>query len=185
MVQCRIYPDILWIIMIINICFKIMHIFDNVCYLCRFSPSAYFYQNKNKRPKGATSLTWVVNDRLLGAKKFLQIRAWLPYLFIDGHEKVEEDIEYLLPVRFVEILCSGCRGDVENVSANQSPQRPYLLTDRHEKHKLGRGPWVLAFCKVSWNSVQWLQRRCRKCLSQSEPSAAIFVDRSVRKALTW
>ena len=51
-------------------------------------------------------------------------------------KKVEEDIEYLLPVRFGEILCSGCRGDVENVSANQSPQRPYLLTDRHEKHNL-------------------------------------------------
>ena len=51
-------------------------------------------------------------------------------------KKVEEDIEYLLPVRFGEILCSGCRGDVENVSANQSPQQPYLLTDRHEKHNL-------------------------------------------------
>ena len=51
-----------------------------------------------------------------------------------------EDLEYLFPVRFREILCSGCRGDVQNVSANQSPWRPYLFTDRHEKHKLGRGP---------------------------------------------
>ena len=44
---------------------------------------------------------------------------------------------YLLAVRFGEILC---RRDVQNESANQSPLRPYLLTDRHEKHKLGRGP---------------------------------------------
>ena len=182
MVQCRIYPDILWIIMIINICFKIMHIFDNVCYLCRFSPSAYFYQNKNKRPKGATSLTWVADERQEVAKMFLQIRAWQPYLLTDGHKKVVEDIEYLLAVRFGEILC---RRDVQNESANQSPLRPYLLTVRHEKHNLGRGPWILASCKVLWNSVQQLQRRCPKCVSQSEPSAAIFVDRSAWKTQSW
>ena len=29
-----------------------------------------------------------------------------------------EGIEYLLPVKFHEILCSGFRGEVENVSAN-------------------------------------------------------------------
>ena len=115
------------------------------------------------------------------SKMCQQIRAWQPYLLIDGHKKVEEDLEYLLPVRFGEILCSGCRGDVENVSANQSPRRPYLLTDRHEKHKLGKGPWVLASCKVSWNSEQQMQRRCRKCVSLSEPSTAIFVGWSARK----
>ncbi|KAK3087804.1 hypothetical protein FSP39_010808 [Pinctada imbricata] len=47
-----------------------------------------------------------------------------------------EDHEFLLPVGFREILCQGCRGEVENVSANQSPGRPYLLTEEHEKHKL-------------------------------------------------
>ena len=34
--------------------------------------------------------------------------------------------------------------------------------------KLGRGHWVLASCQVSSNSVQWFQRRNRKCRSQSE-----------------
>ena len=38
-------------------------------------------------------------------------------------KKVEEDIEYLLPVRFGEILCSGCRGDVENVKVYDRRQR--------------------------------------------------------------
>ena len=80
-----------------------------------------------------------------------------------------EDLEYLLPVRFREILCSGCRGDVENVSGNQSPRWPYLLTDRHQKHKLGRGPWVLASCKVWWNSVLQLQRRCRNVSANQSP----------------
>ena len=31
------------------------------------------------------------------------------------------------------------RGEVENVSANQRPGRPYCFSNRSEKHKLGRG----------------------------------------------
>ena len=50
-----------------------------------------------------------------------------------------EDIEILLPVKFCEILCSGCRGDAENVSANQRPWQPSCFSDRPEKHKHGRG----------------------------------------------
>ena len=30
---------------------------------------------------------------------------------------LEEDLEYLLPVKFREILCGRCRGDVENVKS--------------------------------------------------------------------
>ena len=42
-------------------------------------------------------------------------------------------------VEDVEILLSGFRKAVENVSANQRPGRPSCFSDRPEKHKLGRG----------------------------------------------
>ena len=74
-----------------------------------------------------------------------------------------EDVEILLPVKFRWIPFSGFRGEVENVSANQRPGRPSRFSDRPEKHKLGRGRWDLPSCKVSSNSVQWFQRRSRKC----------------------
>ena len=60
-----------------------------------------------------------------------------------------------------------------------------VFSDRPEKHKLGRGRWDLASCQVSLNSVQWFQRRSRKCLSQSEAKAAILFFRSARKTQTW
>ena len=62
--------------------------------------------------------------------------------------------------------------------------RPFCFSDRPEKHKLGRGHWDLASCQVSLNSVQWFQRRSRKCLSQSEARAAILFFRSARKTQT-
>ena len=144
-----------------------------------------------------------------------------------------EDIEILLPVKFLWIPFSGFRGEVENVSANQRPGRPSCFSDRPEKHKRGRGRWDLASCQVRWipfssfrgevenvsanqrpgrpscfsdrpkkhklgrerwdlascqvslNSVQWFQRRSRKCLSQSEAMTAIFFYRSARKTQTW
>ncbi|KAK3095936.1 hypothetical protein FSP39_021047 [Pinctada imbricata] len=47
-----------------------------------------------------------------------------------------EGIEYLLPVKFPEILCNGFRGELENVSANPNLWRPSWISDRLEKHKL-------------------------------------------------
>ena len=44
-----------------------------------------------------------------------------------------------------------------------------------------RGCWELASCQGLLNSVQWLQRRSRKHLSQSEVGAAILVFRSSPK----
>ena len=96
-----------------------------------------------------------------------------------------EGVEILLPVKFRWILFSGFRWEVENVSANQRPGRPSCFFYRPEKHKLGRGPWYLASCQVSLNSVQRFQRRSRKCLSQSEARAAILFFRSARKTQTW
>ena len=51
---------------------------------------------------------------------------------------------------------------VENVSANQRPGWPYCFSYLPEKHKLSRGCWDLATCKVSFNSDQWFQRRSWK-----------------------
>ena len=110
-----------------------------------------------------------------------------PFCFSDQPENTNlvEGIEILLPVQFPWILFSGFRGEVENVSANQWPGRPSCFSDRPKKHKLGRGRWDLASCQVSLNSVQWFQRRSRKCLSQSEARAAILFLRSARKTQTW
>ena len=38
-----------------------------------------------------------------------------------------------------------------------------LFSYRPEKHKLGRECSILASCQVLLNSVQWFQRRSRKC----------------------
>ena len=50
-----------------------------------------------------------------------------------------EGAEILLPIKFCRIPFSGFRGEVENVSANQRPGRPFCLSDQPEKHKHGRG----------------------------------------------
>ena len=65
---------------------------------------------------------------------------------------VVEDTESLLPVKFRWIPFSGFRGEVENVSANQRPGRPFCFSDRPKKHKLGKGRWDLASYQVSSNS---------------------------------
>ena len=65
-----------------------------------------------------------------------------------------EDVEILLPVEFRQIPLSGFRGEVKNVSINQRLGRPSCLSDRPEKHKLGRGRCDLASCQVSLNYVQ-------------------------------
>ena len=96
-----------------------------------------------------------------------------------------EGLEILLPIKFRWIPFSGFRGEVKNVSANQRPGRPFCFSDRPEKHKLGRRRWDLASCQVSLNSVQRLQRRSWKCLSQSEARAAILFFWSARKTQTW
>ena len=73
-----------------------------------------------------------------------------------------EDVEILLPVKFYWILLSGFRREVENDSANQRMGGHLCLSDWPPKHKLGRGCWDLASCHVSFNSVQWFQRRSLK-----------------------
>ena len=105
------------------------------------------------------------------------IRGWGGYFVFPISPKntnLVEEVEILLPVKFLWIPFSGFREEVENVSANQRPGCPSYFSDRPEKHKLDRGHWDSLSCQVLLNSVQRFQRRSRKCLSQSEAWAAIF-----------
>ena len=95
-----------------------------------------------------------------------------------------EDVEILIPVMFSWIPLSGFRWKVENVSGNQRPGRPSCFSDRPRKHKLVRGHWDLASYQVSLNSIQRLQRRSLKCISQSEAETAILYFGSARKTQT-
>ena len=62
-------------------------------------------------------------------------------------------VEILLHVKFLWILFSCGRGEVENVSANQRLGWPSCFFERSEKRKLGRVRWDLASCQVSLDSV--------------------------------
>ena len=72
---------------------------------------------------------------------FLGIRQGCKFCLLIGSKNTNlvEDVEILLPVKFLFILFHGFRGKVENVSANQRPGCPSCISDPHEKHKLGRG----------------------------------------------
>ena len=50
-----------------------------------------------------------------------------------------------------------------------------------KKHKLGRRLWDLASCQVSLNSIQRIQKKSWKCLSQSDARMAILFFRSAQK----
>ena len=79
----------------------------------------------------------------------------------------------------ISLNSSGFRGEIENDWTNQRPGWPCCFSDRPEKHNLGRGHCDLASCQVSLNTVQWFQRRSRKCLSESEGQGGhlVFSDR--------
>ena len=118
-----------------------------------------------------------------------------PFRFSKRHEKQKisrehykkslENIKILLPVKFHWILFFCFREKVENLSANHRQGRPSWFSNRHEKHKLGRGRWDLTSCQVSLNSGARFQRRSLKSLSQSEARAVIFLFQSPRQTQTW
>ena len=72
-----------------------------------------------------------------------------------------EDVVILLTVKFRWITFSDYRKECENVSVNQRPRRPSWISDRPQKHRLGRGHWRLRSWFLSsffLNSVQQFQR---------------------------
>ena len=78
-----------------------------------------------------------------------------PSYFSDRHKNTNliEYVEILLPVNCHGISFSGFRGDVENLSANQTPARPSCVSNRPEKPKLRRGRGHLASYQVSLNFI--------------------------------
>ena len=131
------------------------------------------------RNKSHKSCTWVQCATFIDRSERTAI---LFFGFCPKNTNLVEDVEILLPVKFCSIPFSGCKGVVENVSANQRPGRPSsYFSDRLEKHKLCRGYWDLASCQISLNSVQRFKTRSRKCLSISEARAAILFFRSAQK----
>ena len=77
-----------------------------------------------------------------------------------------EDVHILLPVKFRWIPFNGFRGEVENVSANQRPGWQSCFLQSTPKHKLCRGRWDLASCKVSSNSVLAVSKEKSKMSQQ-------------------
>ena len=96
-----------------------------------------------------------------------------------------EDIEILLPVKFVEFHSAISEKKLKMYQPIRGQDGHLFFWPAIKKHKHGRGRWDLASCQVSLNSVHWFQRRSRKCLSQSEVGAAILFFRSARKTQTW
>ena len=76
---------------------------------------------------------------------FLFLKMSQPIICLAGHlvllirlknTNMVKGVKFLLPVKFWQILFSEFREEVENVSANQKPRRPFLFSDWPEKHNL-------------------------------------------------
>ena len=137
---------------------------------------------KTRGPKGHISCTWVQCATFLtdlpwrpslnsvqrfqrrSRKCLSQSKGGVAILFFRSARKntnLVEDVEILLPVNFVDF-----RQAISEKSKMSQPIRggwPSCFSDRSQKHKLGRGRWDIASCLVSLNSIQWFQRRSRKC----------------------
>ena len=114
----------------------------------KWLPSCFSDQLEKKFGRGRwdlascqVSLKFVQRFQRRGLKCLRQSDARAAILFFRMARKTQtwqRTFEILLPVKFRWIPFSGFRGEVENVSANQRPGRPSCLSDRPEKHKLGR-----------------------------------------------
>ena len=56
---------------------------------------------------------------------------------------------WCFPIRFRQIPFSGFRGEVKKSLRQPEAGAANLISDRPEKHKLGRGHCVLSSCEVS------------------------------------
>ena len=141
----------------------------------------FFLMKQKQEPKKShISCSWV------HCATFFTESAGRPFLFTDRPEKQKlvDEVEILLSVKFRWIQFSGFKWEVENVSANQNWDGHLVFSNRPKKHKYSRGLWDLDSYQVSINSVLQVTRGSRKCLSQSETGAAILIFRSTRKKTT-
>ena len=106
------------------------------------------------------------------------------FFFLMGTKKnptnLVEGVKIMLPVKFRWILFGCFREEVENVSANQRSGQPSCFSDRREKHKLSKRRIKSCFLS-SFVEFRSAIAENRKCLSQSEASAAILIFRTARK----
>ena len=68
-----------------------------------------------------------------------------------------EDVEILLPVKFRCIPFSGFRGEVENVSANQRPGRPFCYSIGPKNTNLVEDIEILLpvkFCRIPFSGFR-------------------------------
>ena len=60
-------------------------------------------------------------------------------------------INQKIQINLLESMQQYCRGEFNNVSANQMPKRPYVSKDQHEKHNdsfSAASGWILR--KLDW-----------------------------------
>ena len=158
-------------------------------------PSCFHYwPDKHKLSRGLwnlascqvslNSVQWFSEEKTKMSQPIRGHSGHLVFLISLKNTKLVEDVEILLPVKFRWIQFSGFRGEVGSVSANQRPGQPSCFTDRHKKHKLGRGCWDLASFQVLLNSVQRFQRRSRKCEKLTTDGTITKVHLSLRLRCT-
>ena len=79
------------------------------------------------------------------------------------HTKLGKDVEILLPVKFRQNSVHRFQKKSKKCLSQSEARVAILVFWSTQKHKLGRGRWDFASCQVSLNSIQWFQRRSRKC----------------------
>ena len=94
------------------------------------------------------------------------------------------DNEILRPVKFRWILLSSLREEVENVSANHRPGRPFCFSNRLKQHKLCRGHWDLASCQVSITLLSGFKVVDNFSANQMPERPSCFSDRSEKHKLS-
>ena len=95
-----------------------------------------------------------------------------------------EDVSILFPVNFCRNPSNGWRGRCQQCLYQSEARVAILVFWLAGKHKLDVGCCVLPTNQVSLNSVLRLQRRNKKCLSQSETRTAMLPFPSAWKTQT-
>ena len=95
-----------------------------------------------------------------------------------------EDVEILLPVKFCWNLFIGFRGEVENVSANQSPGRPSCFSDRPKNTNLVEDVEILLPVKFRWIPFSGFRGKVENVSANQRPGRpSCFSDRPKKHKL--
>ena len=95
-----------------------------------------------------------------------------------------EGVEILLPVKFRWIPLSGFRGEVENVSANQRPGRPFCFWVGPKNTNLVEGVEILLPVKFRWIPISRFRGEVENVSANQRPGRpSCFSDRSEKHKL--